>query len=279
MAQEPPRSFLKQKLIGIYRRFNAVILVCISVLLAFSGAAVLIASQPAPQRLTNRDIDNAVERALATAKPKPSYQSQVYEIIHPSLVRMSTISIGDNGKEDIDIWLGTGVISDDSGMILTSLHVVKDADKIDVEFADGFESSAIIIRIQPENDLAVLFPEVIPDDLKPATLSSSSSLRIGDEVVAVGNPFGLSNSLSAGVISGLGRSFQSRKTGEKLTNLIQFDAAANPGNSGGPLLDRNGEVVGIITGLLNPIEEEFFIGIAFAVPIETAEGALGSPLY
>ena len=110
-------------------------------------------------------------------------------------------------------------------------------------------------------------------------MAGSGSLHVGDEVFPVGNPFGVSNSLTAGVVSGLGRSYKSPETGETLSNLIQFDAAVNPGNSGGPLLNRDGEVVGIVTGLLNPTQDDFFIGIGFAVPIETAAGALGPPPY
>ena len=168
---------------------------------------------------------------------------------------------------------------DDSGTILGSLHVVRDAVEVRVTFADGTESQARVIVRQPENDLAVLRPDVIPDDLVPATLTGSDTLRVGDEVVAVGNPFGISNSLSAGVVSGLGRQYRSPKTAETLTNLIQFDAAVNPGNSGGPLLNRDGEVVGIVAALLNPTEQDVFIGIGLAVPIETAAAALGSPPY
>ena len=107
----------------------------------------------------------------------------------------------------------------------------------------------------------------------------SGILQVGDEVFAVGHPFGIVNSLTAGVVSGLGRTFKTAKTSQTLKNLIQFDAAINPGNSGGPLLNRNGEVVGVVTGLLNPTEQEVFIGIGFAVPIETAAAAAGSPPY
>ena len=97
--------------------------------------------------------------------------------------------------------------------------------------------------------------------------------------MAVGHPFGIVNSLSAGVISGLRRNHLWPETGRTLTNLIQFDAAVNPGNSGGPLVNRDGEVVGIVTALLNPTEQEFFVGIGFAVPIETAAGAVGPALW
>lgn len=176
--------------------------------------------------------------------------------------------------------LGTGVVISDTGIILTCLHVVRNAARVRVIFvADRTESEAQVILRQPQNDLAVLQATTIPDDLKPATLVASSTLSPGDEVIAAGNPFGLMNSASAGIVSGMGRSFTSKETGATLTGLIQFDAAVNPGNSGGPLLNRNGEVVGIVTALLNPTSEEVFIGIGFAIPIETAAGMIGGPPY
>ena len=133
----------------------------------------------------------------------------------------------------------------------------------------------MVVLTQEHNDLAVLRPLEIPDDLLPATLASSP--QVGDEVFALGNPFGMSTSLTAGVVSGLGRSFKSARSGLTLLNLIQFDAAINPGNSGGPLVNRSGEVVGIVSGLFNPTGQDFFIGIGFAVTIETAGAALGGP--
>ncbi|MDD4859585.1 MAG: trypsin-like peptidase domain-containing protein, partial [Dehalococcoidales bacterium] len=151
--------------------------------------------------------------------------------------------------------LGTGVIVDQDGVIVTSLHIIADAEEIRVIFADGSESEAAVLGTEPENDLAVLQALVIPDDLVPAVLASSAGLQVGDEVIAVGNPFGVLNSVSAGVVSGLGRDFQLPESDITLRNLIQFDAAVNPGNSGGPLINRNGEVVGIVTGLLNPTDE------------------------
>jgi S1-C subfamily serine protease len=129
--------------------------------------------------------------------------------------------------------------------------------------------------VQPEHDLAVLQASTIPDDLMAATMRSTAGLRPGEEVVAVGFPFGIGPSVSAGVISGLGREYQTADGKRILTNLIQFDAAVNPGNSGGPLITPEGEVIGIVTGLLNPSEQRVFIGIGFAVPIENAAGAVG----
>ncbi|MDO8568771.1 MAG: trypsin-like peptidase domain-containing protein, partial [Dehalococcoidales bacterium] len=258
-AQPEPRLTLsrfkvfKARLNLFYTRFHILFIVFLCVVTALAGILIYDRVKPPPQRLTQRDIDAAVMRSLDKMPPKPAYASQVYGIVRPSVVTISAKVPGEGGKTQSA--LGAGVIVDDNGTVLTCLHVVRDATQIRIIFADGSESEATVVATQPENDLAVLRPEVIPDDLVPATLASSATLRVGDEVVAIGNPFGVTGSLSAGVVSGLGRNFKSPKTGETLTNLIQFDAAVNPGNSGGPLLDRNGEVVGIVAGLLNPTRQ------------------------
>ena len=171
--------------------------------------------------------------------------------------------------------IGTGVVIVDNGTILTNLHVVAGAQSITVTFFDGFESVADVVSTQPENDLAVLKSRKIPDDLQPATLRSTADLNVGDEVIAVGFPFGIGPSASYGVVSGLRREYRSPEGSQTLTNLIQFDAAANPGNSGGPLVTADGAVVGIVTGIYNPTEERVFIGIGFAIPIENAASAVG----
>jgi S1-C subfamily serine protease len=174
------------------------------------------------------------------------------------------------------IGIGTGVvIVDTKGIILTNLHVVLGASKIKVVFFDGLESEATVIGVQPEHDLAVLKASKLPDDLKAAVLRSTQDLAPGDDVVAVGFPFGIGPSASAGIISGLKREYRSPEGKRLLTNLIQFDAAANPGNSGGPLVTMDGEVVGIVTAILNPTDQRVFVGIGFAVPIENAASAVG----
>src|SRR5262249_49017046 len=156
--------------------------------------------------------------------------------------------------------MGSGVVIVDDGTILTSLHVVAGGGEIEVVFADGSKSPADIVSAQPDQDLVVLKARRIPDDLIPATMASSRDLAPGDKVLAVGFPFGIGPSASAGVVSGLGREYRATDGEQILRNLIQFDAAVNPGNSGGPLVTMQGQVVGIVTALLNPSSQRVFIG-------------------
>jgi S1-C subfamily serine protease len=175
--------------------------------------------------------------------------------------------------------VGSGVVIVDKGTIMTNLHVVFGAKRVHVVFADGLESEATVTGVRPEHDLAVLQAQKIPDDLFAATMRSTADLALGDQVVAVGFPFGIGPSATAGVVSGLRREFLSPEGKRLLTNLIQFDAAVNPGSSGGPLVNAQGEVVGIVTAILNPTSQRFFVGIGFAVPIENAAAAIGVPPF
>ena len=241
--------------------------VCITLLLA-----------RAPRVLTQKDINAAVLKTLETTT-LPSAAAKAYEAILPSVVRVSAYVHGKDDDDDQGMGVGTGVVIVNKGVILTNLHVVQGAHTIKVVFADGLESTARVIGTQPENDLAVLQADKIPDDLFAATMRSTADLQPGDQVLAVGFPFGIGPSASAGVVSGLKRTFRSPDGGQDIGNLIQFDAAANPGNSGGPLVTMDGEVVGIVTAILNPTRLRTFIGIGFAVPIENAAAAFGMPPF
>ncbi len=229
---------------------------------------------PAPKALTQQDIDAAVLHTLENVT-MPSHAAKAYAAVQRSVVRVRGRSTDDREDGYQTEGVGTGVVIVDTGIILTNLHVVNGADQVRVEFFDGFETEATIIGARPEHDLAVLQAKQLPDDLAAATLRSTSDLAPGDEVIAVGFPFGIGPSVSSGVVSGLHREYRSPRGKQQLTNLIQFDAAANPGNSGGPLVTVDGEVVGIVTAILNPTEEHVFIGIGFAVPIENAAAAVG----
>jgi S1-C subfamily serine protease len=230
---------------------------------------------PRPTPLTQRDIDGAVRHSLETI-PLPSTAARAAAIVRPSVVRVRGLGHRGNDKDtEAETGVGSGVVIVDTGVILTNLHVVADAGRVTVVFADGLESDAAITALQPEQDLAVLQAKTLPDDLVPATLRSTHDLAPGDLVVAVGFPFGIGPSVTSGVVSGLGRDFLSPQGRRLLTNLIQFDAAANPGSSGGPLVTADGAVVGIVTAILNPNAQRVFVGIGFAVPIESAASAVG----
>ena len=249
--------------------------------LALLGA-LLLASLWAPgpmgaKALTQKDVDAAVLRTLSTQN-LPSPAARAAEKIRPAVVRVVSYMKNKQG-EAVEHGVGTGVVIVDKGIILTNLHVVQGADKVALVFADGSESGASVTGAQAENDLAVLQAHTIPDDLHAATMRSTGDLLPGDQVVAVGFPFGIGPSTSAGVISGFGRSFKAPEGEQEISDLIQFDAAANPGNSGGPLVTMEGEVIGIVTGILNPSNHRTFVGIGFAVPIESAASAAGLPPF
>jgi serine protease DegQ len=264
-----------------------------------------------PKPLTQRDIDRAVLHTLSKT-PLPAPAAKAYASVRGSVVRVIGYSrpeladaapgkekdkdnrekdkaepksakprpfVGPEQDDEDERGVGTGVVIIDNGTILTNLHVVHGARRIKVVFADGLESDADIVGLQPQHDLAVLKARRIPDDLQAATMRSTGDLSPGDRVTAVGFPFGIGPSVSHGVVSGLKREFRSPEGQRILTNLIQFDAAANPGNSGGPLVTDDGEVVGIVTAIYNPTQERFFVGIGFAVPIENAAQAAGMPPF
>lgn len=236
--------------------------------------AVLVWSTraPTPLPLTASDVQTqaskVVERALADRDRAPEPGTAAYATIAPSLVLVTIDAVGDAPGGQ-----GAGVVVSADGSMLTAHHVVAGDGAITVTFADGTRSSARISVARPEQDIAVLVAQTPPQVVVPAVLGGG--VRVGDVVYAVGHPFGLANSLSAGVVSATGRTVRAPQ--RTLSDLIQFDAAVNPGNSGGPLLDKAGRIVGIVTALANPTDQAVFVGIGFAVPIATAGAAAGAP--
>jgi putative serine protease PepD len=219
----------------------------------------------------------SAEQPAAAPSPSPSPSAtadpttaEVYATVAPSVVTVEALTKGGNKVAGT----GTGVVANADGLILTALHVVQGAGAVRVTFADGTKSPATVQASDPKQDIAALLATTSPPVLVPAVLGSSDRLAVGDGVVAIGNQLGMTSSATAGVVSGLNR-VAVGEDGVKLTGLIQFDAAVNPGSSGGPLVNARGETVGIVVALVNPTKAGTFIGIGFAVPIGTAVAAGG----
>jgi len=248
---------------------------------ALLGGALWQRYDDRPAPLTRADVDRAVERGIERAQEEQAQQppdaALAYQTITPSLVTVTTERASTEtgaAVDDTTSGLGSGVVINEQGAVLTALHVVDGAKQIEVRFADGTKGSAKVTKSERGKDIAVLAVDTLPDVVVPAVMGGPPP--VGGDVFAVGNPLGLQGSLSAGVVSQNGRSLDVR-SGGKLDGLIQFDAAVNPGNSGGPLLNTAGQVVGIVTALGNPTRQAYFIGIGFAVPIATAGGVAGGP--
>lgn len=204
--------------------------------------------------------DQVTASPTATAEDDEQLSvGEIYTALTPSVV---SIKAGEGS--------GTGVIANADGMILTAYHVVRGATAIEVRFADGTRSAATVAAADPASDIAALTASTLPSVVVPTVLGGG--VAVGDEVVAIGDQLGLAQSTTAGVVSGLGRS-AARDAAPALEGLIQFDAAVNPGSSGGPLVNARGETVGIVVALANPTDADTFIGVGFAVPIGAAVGA------
>ena len=239
------------------------------------GGLYVATRDTSPPPLDQADVgkiaSGVVGKAIEDLQAKPPASATVYQQILPSLVEIEATPSSSKGAE---ARLGAGVIVNRAGTILTALHVVDGAQTVRVAFVDGTRSTASILGADAANDIAVLLPERGPDVVVPAVLGGGG--QVGDEAYAVGHPLGYVASLSSGVISGLDRSARG-ENGRRLRGLIQFDTAVNPGNSGGPLLNRAGQVIGIVTALANPVRDGYFTGIGFAVPIGAAGGAANAP--
>jgi S1-C subfamily serine protease len=211
----------------------------------------------------------SADRASATPIPTPAATAtplpvtDLYRQVVPSVVLITT----SKGA------LGSGVIVTDTGTVLTAHHVVSGGGDISIVFADGTKTSGTIDATYPKIDIATLTPKKLPEVVVPATLGGG--VAVGSGVVAIGNPLGLRDSTTTGVVSGLNRTTNA-KAGS-LSGLIQFDAAVNPGSSGGPLLNSQGLVVGVVVSIADPGDDDAFAGIGFAVPIGTALGGNSGP--
>jgi S1-C subfamily serine protease len=247
----------------------------VGIAIAFVATAAVLALRSPEPPLDRAGVgtiaSGVVAKAIEDLQAAPATSALVYQQILPSIVRIDTDGRSSNPGGG---GLGTGVIVNASGAVLTALHVVEGAARIRLSFADGTRSRAEILSADAENDVAVLAPQRPPQPIVPAVLGGVG--QIGDEAYAVGHQLGYVGSLTSGVISGLDRS-ATAPDGQTMRGLIQFDAAVNPGSSGGPLLNRGGQVIGIVTALAGPARDGYFAGIGFAVPIGAAGGAADAP--
>lgn len=273
--QQPSGAAVEERRTRGWLRSRRAVAALIAVLVVAVLGTFALTRGPDTPPITKRDVDKAVADGIAEAEKKAQQQppdaAAAYQAVAPSVVRISTErTAGDNPGRGS----GAGVVVSQDGTVLTALHVVEDASSIRVRFADGTVAEASIDESDPRIDIATLTPTRLPQVVVPAVLGGG--VQVGDPVFALGHPLGLTDSLSAGVVSATERAIRVSPS-RTLEDLIQFDAAVNPGNSGGPLLNRGGQVVGIVTGLANPSDQNFFVGIGFAVPIAAAGGAAGAP--
>ena len=201
--------------------------------------------------------------------PDEANNIDLYQRLNPAVVNITSVSFEYNWfLEPVpQQGTGSGSIIDAKGHVLTNYHVVKDASELSVTLADGVDYKGKIVGVDPENDLAVIQFDPKGTRLSVIPFGSSSGLRVGQKVLAIGNPFGLDRTLTTGIISGLGRPVKT-ESGIVIREMIQTDASINPGNSGGPLLNSKGEMIGVNTMIYSPSGGS--VGIGFAVPIETA---------
>jgi putative serine protease PepD len=197
----------------------------------------------------------------------------IYRQVGPGVVNVTSVVVGRDfffnpiPREGA----GSGSIIDTDGHILTNHHVIRDSRKLEVTLSDGSKWPARLVGVDPDNDLAVLKVDAPKEKLRVIPMGDSSQLQIGQKVLAIGNPFGLGQTLTTGIISSLGRSIRS-EAGTMIEDVIQTDAAINPGNSGGPLLDSKGRIIGINSAIISPTGAS--VGIGFAIPVNTTKRIL-----
>ncbi|MHC1564586.1 MAG: S1C family serine protease [Candidatus Hecatellaceae archaeon] len=220
------------------------------------------------QKLESLTATTQTVTVTVTPTPKPSGEltpQEVFKYAEKSVVQIVTKVVTPFGVEGGQ---GSGFVYSREGYIITNNHVVEGASSIEVRFTDGSSLEAEVVGTDPYSDLAVLKIKKLPEDVKPLKLGVSSELKIGDTVVAIGNPYGLSGTMTLGIVSQLGRLLKA-PGGYLIVDVIQTDAAVNPGNSGGPLLNLKGEVVGVNTAIVSPTGA--FAGIGFAIPSNTVK--------
>jgi S1-C subfamily serine protease len=234
--------------------------------------AILFVFFQAKQRFTDL-YDKTAQSRLVTPRGDLAQDEkstiELFKLASPSVVYITSITVQRDffsfRAMEIPRGTGSGFIWDDNGYIVTNFHVIQDSQAAEVTLADSSTWKAKLVGVEPDKDIAVLKIETPRNLLHPITVGTSSDLQVGQKVFAIGNPFGLDQTLTTGVISGLGREIES-VTRRPIQGVIQTDAAINPGNSGGPLLDSGGRLIGINTAIFSP--SGAYAGIGFAVPVD-----------
>ena len=211
---------------------------------------------------SNDDSVNTIEKTTSSFSKSLSL-IEIFEKSEPGVVR---VNVQRGGSEEVTGGVGSGFVFDKKGHIITNAHVVKEANKVVVTFLDGRSYNAEIIGTDEYTDIAVIKVNADLVLLHPLFIGDSSNLKVGEQITAIGNPFGLSGSMTSGIVSQLGRLLPSG-SGYSIPDVIQTDAAINPGNSGGPLLNMRGEIVGINTAIQSATGE--FTGVGFSIPSQT----------
>jgi putative serine protease PepD len=254
------------------RSMAAAMLAAGLVLGSIGGGAVgaLVASH---RPTANNTSTNAGTVAAGVAAPAPAAGSfaAIYQQAKDGVVTITT-SVSRNGARSFSQAEGSGIVVDKQGDILTNAHVVGSSSSVQVTFSDGHTATAQVKGVDQSADLAVVQVSA-SDQLHPLTTGNSDTLQVGDTALAIGSPFGLQGTFTAGIISGLNRS-STAPTGRALTGMIQTDAPINPGNSGGALLDAKGQLIGINDSIQSPVEGN--VGVGFAIPINRAVSLLPS---
>ncbi len=228
----------------------------------------------ASHRPTNNTTTSSATVAAGVAAPAPAPGSfaAIYQQTKDGVVTITT-SVSRGGARSFSQAEGSGIVVDKQGDILTNAHVVDGASQVEVSFSDGHTATGQVKGVDQSADLAVVQVSSSADQLHPLTAGNSDALQVGDTALAIGSPFGLQGSFTAGIISGLNRS-STAPNGRALTGMIQTDAPINPGNSGGALLDGRGQLIGINDSIQSPVEGN--VGVGFAIPINRAESLLPS---
>jgi 2-alkenal reductase len=235
---------------------------------------VLLASCATPESSV---LETQVVAEPILAVQEPLALPDLYEQVNPSVVNIQvrlSNGVGLDGESDQPFGAaqGSGFLYDDQGHFVTNFHVVDGVDSISVVFYDGLILEGELVGADPDSDLAVVRVEGVPQGIAPIPLADSSAIRVGEPVIAIGNPFGLQGTMTTGIISAVGRTLPSQAVAIgggrfNIPNIIQTDAAINPGNSGGPLLNLTGEVVGVNTAIAS--SDRQFSGVGYAVPANT----------